>query len=81
MEIKFCDKANLPDYLEEALAPLYWSGIFSQKFRDDISRIIFSDKKKKMVKMFLPSITALEFLSKEFRDKLSAALIRFSEEE
>jgi hypothetical protein len=81
MKTKFLRGVVLPDYLEEALAPFTWSGIFSEQFKDDVILVLMCNNQKEMTELFCESLSKIEFLSKEFKDKLVFALRRFANED
>ena len=80
MKTKFSRSMVLPDYLEEALAPFMWSGILSMGFKDDVLLVLMSANRKEMTESFCESLSKIEFLSREFKDKLIFALRRFVSE-
>jgi len=80
MKTKFSRNMVLPDYLEEALAPFTWSSILSMSFKDDVILVLMSDNQKEMVESFCESLSKIEFLSRDFKDKLIFALRRFVKE-
>jgi pyrroline-5-carboxylate reductase len=82
MRTKFSPNVNLPDYLEEVLAPFSVSGVFSKEFRNAFALVIFSNPESRPVvaSKLIDAITVLEFLSPAFRVKLISALERFGRE-
>lgn len=71
---------NLPDYLENALEPFAWSGVFSADFRSCITSCIFASNRKEVTADFVKTLKTLRFFDSEWIDQLSAALTRFAEE-
>jgi hypothetical protein len=78
----FLQNVQLPQYLEDALAPLTWAGIFSEQFRDDIVTCILcpSDSREEIIKDFLKSFNTIMFLNAQWKEELRAALIKFGQE-
>lgn len=78
--IRFSNSFQLPDYLEEALAPFSWSGILSRKFRDDITSCLLASNRKEVTAEFVTALHRIRFLSESWVDELTSALTRFAEE-
>ena len=72
--------ANLPDYLEEALEPFAWTGVFSADFRSSIISCIFATNRKEVTADFIGTLRTLRFFDAEWIEQLCAALTRFAEE-
>lgn len=72
--------APLPDYLEEALAPFAWSGIFSADFRREIIVCIYSTEREEVTSEFIKALRHVKFLDQKWVDELSGALTRFAKE-
>lgn len=79
MRWKF-SQANLPDYLEDALEPFAWTGVFSADFRSSIISCIFATNRKEVTADFVKTLKTLRFFDSEWIEQLSAALTRFAEE-
>ncbi len=80
MDYKFSHNFKLPKYLEEALAPFSWSGVFSKEFKSSISSIIMSDNIFESVEHFILSVSSLNFLSKSYKRTLFEALRKYAKE-
>ena len=72
--------ANLPDYLEDALAPFAWAGVFSSDFRSSVISCIFAVDRKEVTADFVRTLRTLKFFDAEWIEQLCAALTRFAEE-
>jgi hypothetical protein len=80
MTPQFSNSFQLPDYLEQALVPFWFSGVLSNKFRDSIVSCIIAVNRKEVTEEFVKSLNLLKFLDIEWRNELSIALLRFAEE-
>jgi hypothetical protein len=80
--MRFSNSIPLPEYLENALAPFYWSSVFSEKLRTDILSCILCEPscREEVTKDFLSSFTKLGFLSEAWKLNVHLALTRFSKE-
>lgn len=72
--------ANLPEYLEEALAPFAWTGVFSADFRSSIIGCIFATNREEVTQDFVATLKTLKFLDKDWTNELCDALTRFAKE-
>lgn len=77
---KFYRNWNLPDYLEEALAPFSWAGIFSEDFRRSINLCIMAVEREPVIADFVTTLRLLKFLDREWVETLATALTRFGKE-
>ena len=80
MKYKFSPSLNLPDYMETALAPFYWSGIFSEKFRRSIMTAILATNREEACEDLIDSINVIELINLNWRAELTQALHRFGKE-
>jgi len=80
MKTKFSSSFTLPDYLEEALAPFYWSSIFSDKFRTEITLCLMATNREEVTSDFVKSLVTVRFLDQEWKAQLAAALNQFAKE-
>lgn len=72
--------ANLPEYLEDALEPFAWTGIFSSDFRSSIVSCIFSTDREEVTADFVKTLRTLKCLDATWLNELCEALTRFSKE-
>lgn len=77
---RFSDSFQLPDYLEEVLAPFSWSGILSRKFRDDVTSCLLASNRKEVTAGFIKALHNIRFLNESWIDEVTSALSRFAEE-
>jgi hypothetical protein len=82
MDIQFLKGMKLPDYLEEALTPFWWSSCLSDKFKDSIIFILYSEPKyrRERIDSFIETLKFLKFLDQEFKIKLISGLVRWEKE-
>lgn len=71
---------SLPEYLEEALEPLSWSGLFSKEFKENIINILLASNPIEAVERFAKSLYLLKFLDDQFKRNLVDALEQFAHE-
>jgi hypothetical protein len=76
----FSTSFQLPDYLEDALEPFAWSGIFSRQLRDNIVSIIMAVDPVDAVRRFREALEPVYFLDSAFKRHLIEALERYAEE-
>ena len=80
MKSKFSHNFKLPDYLEEALAPFSWSGVFSDDFRNSIINIIMAVDPVDAANRFSEALMTLNFLDGNYKLKLISAAKRYAQE-
>lgn len=76
----FLTNTKLPAYLEKALQPFQWSGIFSRDFKDGFVRAILAHNRQDVMPKFVESLKVLKFLDQTWVEEVSAALVRFAKE-
>ena len=77
---RFSSSMELPDYLEDALEPLMWSGIFSKEFKNSIMLVLLSVDMEKSVERFKKALVPIEFLDPKFKFDLIEALEKAAKE-
>lgn len=80
MKMKRFGTLELPAYLADALAPLEWSAVFSQAFKDMIIVHILSQNRDETVDGLCEAINTLGFLDSSFKFEVARALRRFADE-